>query len=88
MAKLPKTFSRPLCESFVELANRVWTDLRDASHAGLIRDEETITNDLLLALWRRHPHEIIIRQLKRYQESFEGADWEWWFTDGAIGLGC
>jgi hypothetical protein len=87
MARLPKTFSRPLCETLVELAGDIWIDLRDAWHAGLIRDEETITNDLLLALWRRHPHELIIRQLKKPQESLEGADWEWWFTDGATWFG-
>src|SRR5262249_726663 len=28
-----------------------------------------------------------IRQLKKPEESLEGADWEWWFTDGSTWFG-
>ena len=54
--------SRLLCQTFAGLAEKVWKDLRDAYSAGLVRDEETITNDLMLSLWRLHPAEVIVYQ--------------------------
>lgn len=72
----------PLCRTFQVLARQIWKDLRDSSKANLLRGEETITDDLLLALARRHPREVKIKQFNKRQEKSTGADWEWWFGDG------
>lgn len=81
MAQVRRTPSQPLCWTFQTLADNVWQDLRDSYVAGLVRDEETITNDLMLAIWRHHPYDVIVYQFTKKEEAKTGADWEWWFTD-------
>jgi hypothetical protein len=79
---------KPICQTFQALAMQTWADLRDSSKAGLQRGEETITDDLLLALSRRHPDEITIVQFEKKLEGENGADWEWWLGsfDGWFGM--
>ena len=54
---------------------------------GLIHDEETITNNLLLGVQKAHPTDVITLQFRKPQEKFTGADWEWWLTDGQSWFG-
>jgi hypothetical protein len=75
-----------LCASFQTLSECVWDDLEAAAQAHLQRDEETIMNDLLLDLWRLHPHDVILVQFNKHQEARTGADWLWGLTDGTSWL--
>jgi hypothetical protein len=79
--------SRPLRHTFGIESASVWTDLHKASVTGLIRGEETITDDLLLNIQTAHPYEVITYQFNRREESFTDADWEWWLTDGRLWFG-
>jgi hypothetical protein len=83
MPTSPRMSQPRICASFRQLARRIWRDLSDATSAALQRDEETITNDLLLGLWRQHPSDVTIVQFNKRQESRTGADWLWALTDGA-----
>ena len=40
-------------------------------------DEETITENNLLEIRRRHPQIVEVRTLTRHEEAQAGADWEW-----------
>lgn len=82
MPPLPRLPYQHLCASFQRLSECIWDDLEAATRATLQRDEETITNDLLLDLWRLHPSDVIIVQFKKPQEARTGADWLWTLTDG------
>lgn len=84
----PKTLhSRPLCRTLGVETEKIWVDLGRASGAGLIRSEETITDDLLLNVQTAHPYEVITYQFNKREEPFTGADWEWWLTDGHLWYG-
>jgi hypothetical protein len=72
----------PLCLTFEKQAEKIWNDLTSAQSMGLIHDEETVTNNLLLEIQRAHPIDVITVQFFKPQEKFTGADWEWWLTDG------
>ncbi len=61
--------------------------MEKASRTGLIRGEETITDDLLLNIQSAHPSEVITCQFNKREEGFTGADWEWWRTDGRLWYG-
>lgn len=87
MVKIPKLPSTSLCKSFSDQALVIWTQLRRAHSLGILRDEETITNDLLLTLQSAHPTEIATFQFRKVEEKFTGADWEWWITDGTRWIG-
>ena len=81
MIKSTKTSSSKLCSSFSNEAKNIWVKLEQARRNSIIRDEETVTNDLLLNLQDAHPNEITIFQFNKREEGFTGADWEWWLTD-------
>ncbi|WP_408631748.1 DUF6615 family protein [Methylocystis borbori] len=87
MVKIPKLPSTSLCKSFSDQAIVIWTQLVRAHSLGILRDEETITNDLLLTLQSAHPTEIATFQFRKVEEKFTGADWEWWITDGTRWVG-
>lgn len=87
MVSLTPLRSRPLCRTFGIEAENIWKALGKASASGLIRGEETITDDLLLNVQTAHPYEVITYQFNRHEESFTGADWEWWLTDGHLWFG-
>ena len=84
MPPLPRLPYHHLCASFQRLSECIWDDLAAATRATLHRDEETITNDLLLDLWRLHPSDVIIVQFNKPQEARTGADWLWTLTDGIM----
>ena len=87
MPSLPKISAPVLCPTFEKEAEKIWDDYGAAYGMGLIRDEETITNDLLLNIARAHPWEVITWQFHQGDEKLTGADWEWWLTNGASWLG-
>lgn len=68
-----------ICATFDRLASRVWHVIPDAYHRGLHYGEETITDEILLRLARRHPSEVWIKPSTKWEEGkLTGADWEWW----------
>ncbi len=84
---MPITPSKSLCLTFEEQAERIWHDLTSAQLMGIIRDEETVTNNLLFEVQKEHPTDLITVQFRKPQEKFTGADWEWWLTDNNIWFG-
>ena len=73
-----------LCETFRELSFSTWTHLGRARRIGHQPLEETLTDINMLELKDRHADEIFTRTFTRPQEGVNGADWEWWFTDGSM----
>ena len=71
------------CSSFREEAFRVWTEMSEAEKFNIARQEETITEDLLLNLARKHNGRgLKIKSFSKKEESANGADWAFWFSDG------
>lgn len=87
MTKVPRLPSPSLCGTFETESKNIWVDLEYALQMGLIRDEETITNDLLLNVQRAHPFEVIVIQSNKPEEGEIGADWELWLTNGTKWVG-
>jgi hypothetical protein len=87
MITLPRIASPPLCRTFAAQAEKIWDDLWAARISGINRSEETITDDFLLDVQLAHPSEVTTFQFNKHEESFTGADWEWWLTDGRQWLG-
>lgn len=87
MITIPRITSPPLCRTFATQAEKIWDDLCAARFAGINRSEETITDDFLLDVQRAHPRGVTTFQFNKRDESFTGADWEWWLTDGRQWLG-
>lgn len=84
---IPHLASGSLCRTFTVEAEKVWNDLGLAWGAGRVWDEETITNTLLGNVEGAHPYDVATVQFYKPQEKFNGADWEWWLTDGKLWLG-
>ena len=78
---------RNLCGDFIDQALRTWHWIQVSESTGINVSEESITDFALLELQSRHPHEIKTRKFSRYEESLEGADWEWWLTSRNFWLG-
>jgi len=76
-----------LCDTFKFGAQRTWKRIEKASQYRLLMGEESITDDLLLEIRDRHPNEVAICQFNKVIEGRNGADWEWWFTDGTYWFG-
>jgi hypothetical protein len=84
----PLKISAPsLCPTFERESKKIWRDFGSAYGSGLLRSEETITEDLLLAIQRSHPLQVITIPFHKGQEARTGADWEWWLTNGSLGTG-
>jgi hypothetical protein len=49
--------------------------------------EEVVTTTNLQELARRHGDRVVIKEFTPYEESRNGADWEWWFYSGTVGFG-
>lgn len=79
--------SDPLCDTFVAMAQKIWTDLGRARLLGINRGEETITDNFLLDVQSAHPAEVATFQFTKPEESVTGADWEWWLTNGKEWVG-
>lgn len=67
-----------LCQTFRELGHLTWTRLAEAHRIGLSWSEETNTETLLLELRLRHPKHVWVEPFSKWDESLNGADWEWW----------
>lgn len=76
-----------LCRSFTALGQWTWQSMQDATQYALPIGEESITDFALLFLRQQSPSSVFIRKFTRRQEWRTGADWEWWFTDGARWFG-
>lgn len=76
------------CRSFAEESREVWTDMSDALRLGITRQEETITESLLLSLARKHNGRgVEIQTFTRPEEGTNGADWAFWFSsDSGFGI--
>ena len=84
-----------LCRTFQDIADSVWRDIAAAHKMGLPYTKETITENNLLHLCRRHPDEMRVFAFPKNNtkdseltEKETGADWEWWFggESGWLGL--
>lgn len=74
----------PLCRSFRDEARTVGRDMEDAFRLNMPRNEETITESLLLNLARNNSrHELQITSFNRTEEGVNGADWEFWFSNAS-----
>jgi hypothetical protein len=72
------------CSSFREEACRVWEDMSEAQGLKVDRHEETITEDLLLNLARKHNKRgLELTSYSKHDEGANGADWAFWFSDSA-----
>lgn len=69
-------------------AGRVWREKAEAEQLGLFMNEETITETVLFSLAREHlTSELRITPYKKQAEKKNGADWEFWFAKGNLGIG-
>lgn len=69
--------------SFQEEAAKVWRDMSAAWHLNVPRNEETVTEELLLNLARKHKWlGLEIEAYSKGAEGKNGADWAFWFYDG------
>jgi len=89
-----------LCNTFRKVTSEVWNLLADSQYYGLYKTspnnvtaglgfgEETITDTLLLSIYRKNPLDFYTIKIGKNYESQEGADWEWWImsASGIIGL--
>jgi len=66
---------------FQSLAEIIWDSTRDAKSASLQWGEETITELLLLELFRKLPHQVKSRPFNKREEAKTGADWLWVLTN-------
>lgn len=71
-----------LCETFKDLACMNWLIIRQSRLVGFQLKEESLTDFNVLNLKLRHP-EVETTTFSKWDEGLNGADWEWWFTDGA-----
>jgi hypothetical protein len=71
-----------LCTTFKKLSEDTWEQIDLSKTAGYQLKEETLTDQNLLQLKIKHPTEILIRAFNKHEEGRNGADWEWWLTDG------
>lgn len=71
----------PTCERFQEFSHCAAKAISEATQLGLLYQEETISENLLLAIARRCQN-VKIKSFKRHQETKNGSDWEWWIGVG------
>jgi hypothetical protein len=66
----------PTCERFQGFSRCAADAISEATQLGLLYQEETITENLLLAI-ARHCQNVKIKSFKRHEETKNGSDWEW-----------
>lgn len=66
------------------LARATWDRVMIGDIAGLKFREDSITDELLFALMRKHP-QLAVRRLNQSEEKTAGADWEWWIGSWSLG---
>ncbi|WP_316158696.1 MULTISPECIES: DUF6615 family protein [unclassified Bradyrhizobium] len=76
-----------ICRTFKELAEETWRRIFTADEVGLPWSEESNTENILLALRTRHPHEVAVASFSKRREAAIGADWEWWFVGRSSAYG-
>jgi hypothetical protein len=77
-----------LCDTFIDLARRTWAQMERNHLTKILVDEEGITGVNLQELKIKHPYQVQIFDFTPHEESKRtGADWEWWFVDGAYAMG-
>lgn len=76
-----------LCQTFKDLAEFTWNKIGSAKSVSFQLKEESMTDFNLLHLKLEHPTQIITREFNKREEGVNGADWEWWFTDGKWWIG-
>lgn len=69
------------------LETGTWLSMARSAELSLSLGEESLTDFILLFLRDRHRDTVFVRKFNRRQERKVGADWEWWFTDGAQWFG-
>lgn len=65
------------CERFQEFSQCAAKAISEATQLGLLYQEETISENLLLAI-ARSCQNVKIKSFKRHEELKNGSDWEWW----------
>ncbi|MDN5215031.1 hypothetical protein QQ020_23320 [Fulvivirgaceae bacterium BMA12] len=63
---------------FEEISENIWHRIKDSELCGIRQGEETITDHILLELFRKQTPNIQIIQTPKIQEKNQGTDWEWW----------
>ncbi len=77
-----------LCNTFATLAQRTWHRMRLSETTKVLLGETAITSLNLQDLIAKHSAEIDIVDFSPIVEArVTGADWEWWFVDGAQAIG-
>lgn len=67
-----------VCRAFATVAVQTWRDIADFPAV----EEGSITDFRILTLKRMCPDEVRVIKFTRWEESRNGADWEWWFGSG------
>lgn len=70
---------------FEEISIDIWKLIRDSSLCGIRQGEETITDSILLELFRKQTPNIRIVQTPKIEERDQGTDWEWWIGSSKHG---
>lgn len=76
-----------ICHEFQKLALWTWDTMATAAALGMPRNEESITEHLLLELAKNCPLRVKVFPFTKRREKKLGADWEWWFHNGPNGIG-
>ncbi len=76
-----RSCASPACQLFEALANDTWKRLEAGWALGVSQGEESITDHLLLEIACRQLPNVKVAKLNKREESFAGADWEWWIQD-------
>lgn len=67
------------------ISDEIWERLKDAKQLRISQGEETITDNILLYLFRQHIGVIRIVPTPKNKEKFQGTDWEWWIGNNRDG---
>jgi hypothetical protein len=76
-----------ICREFKRLVLWTWDTLATAAAVGMPRNEESITEHLLLELAKHCPLRVKVFPFSKPREAKQGADWEWWFHSWPLGIG-
>ncbi|GEM_PF-1476091 len=76
-----------LCWYFRHLARQTWEMIDRSRQVPYQLKEETLTDFNMLSLMELRSPSIRIEPFNKYEEGQNGADWEWWFTNGAQWIG-
>lgn len=63
---------------FHTLSENIWDRIRDSVDSGIRQGEESITDNILLEIFRARPFGVKTIQTPKLSESQKGCDWEWW----------